>query len=207
MHKKWRHGTHVPVLRYISKKVLCKNVMEFGAGAFSTSTFLDKNYFKDLLSLHSYESNDNWIKLLKKNFEQDERFCLHKISEKVEKLKDYKYIDADILFVDGPSLEHRVFVVKKMKHLAPICILHDAAPKKLNAKRSKLNRLIKLFKYKSFFYPPNNVNPTSILSNSVDVSSWASEIVWSDDYKNILVGFGGKHAQNVKGTVYRSKKK
>jgi len=194
MHKKWRHGTHVPVLRYISKKVLCKTVIEFGAGAFSTSTFLDDCYFKDLLSLNSYESSGDWIALLNRHFSKDKRFYLHKISKKAKELKKHKYNDADILFVDGPSLEHRIFVLKRLRHLAPICILHDAAPKKPNSKDSKLNKLIKLFKYKSFFYPPRNISPTSILSNYIDVSSWASEIVWDSDYKNILAVFGGNNA-------------
>jgi hypothetical protein len=52
-------GTHVNLLCALGPGI--KTVLELGAGAFSTSLFLDRDYYPDLIELTTIEQDREWV--------------------------------------------------------------------------------------------------------------------------------------------------
>src|SRR5213083_1622075 len=76
------YATHLPILVGIARLLKVKRVLELGCGQYSTSTFLDRSAFPDLITLHSLENDRHWIEKMSEMIRKDPR--------------------ASLSFVDGP---------------------------------------------------------------------------------------------------------
>lgn len=59
-------ATHVPVIIGLARILTIKNVLELGAGEYSTPLFLNRRAFPSLISLHSYENNASYAQSVKR---------------------------------------------------------------------------------------------------------------------------------------------
>jgi len=54
------YSTHLPVLVGLATELPVRNVLEFGAGRFSTLTFLDRSAFPDVERVDSFDTDPAW---------------------------------------------------------------------------------------------------------------------------------------------------
>ena len=180
INKRQRHGSHVPVLERIPQFFTIKTVIEFGCGKFSTPTFMNKSIYPDLENLFSYETNPNWLKLVHAIFKDDKRLRIKLIPDNVNKIKrNLDTFPVDLVFVDGVR-SHRAYILKNLKFLSDLIVLHDAECRRKRYLRAK----VKSFKYRYFYTPPNCSmrGKTVILSNKIKVDSINWNIKWHRDW-------------------------
>lgn len=94
-------GTHINLLRALGPGI--KTVLELGAGEFSTSLFLDRTYYPDLVELLTVEQDRNWVVV-----NDDLRHKIAIVAEPIEpflELIDLKHVD--LIFVDNSTSGER----------------------------------------------------------------------------------------------------
>ena len=167
-------GSHIPVLRAIARYMPVRRVIEEGTGIFSLKTFLDRNYFKDMEQIISFETNKFWIDYMTSMF-SDDRWNIV-LTKSIEEMENdmVKFAPADILFVDG-TYENRLHVLNNVKDVGNIIVLHDCD---LPQFELILNNG---FKYKYVYVPPE-FRHTAILSDKIDVSSIDWNIEWDNSF-------------------------
>lgn len=166
-------GSHIPLLRAISKFLNVKSVIEFGSGIYSLRTFLDKKYFPLLEKIYSYETNKDWINYIKSTFD-DCRLETTLINEYSDINRIYVPGKADIVFLDGPSSQRNA-IIEKRKNLSDVFILHDCD---IPLHKEKLRK----FRYKFVYSPPLGFRHTAILSDKINVAEIKWDIKWEDDF-------------------------
>ena len=154
--KKSRSGTasHVPVLVSLARMFTIETVVEIGSGPISTRLFLDREYFKDLKSLISYETREGWYKKVKSLIDDDERLDYRLISTDVKDI-DFNH-SGNLLFLDGLK-HHRKHCANKMGNNFDFVIQHDTDITEVS------------FKHK-WIYRPKFGPLTVVISNTVDVN-------------------------------------
>ncbi|MFA5153832.1 MAG: hypothetical protein WC554_14875 [Clostridia bacterium] len=168
-------GSHIPVLKSIAEIKNIKSVIELGTGLFSLKTLLDKNIFRQLEKIHSYETSDFWIEYMESQF-NDSRWNIYMIKNTDEMAKSMRSIaPVDMVFVDG-TYEHRLYVLNYLKDLSDLFVLHDC---ELDYFKSIMENG---FKYK-FVYKAPEYRYTAIFSDVIDVSKIKWNIKWDDSFK------------------------
>jgi hypothetical protein len=124
------YATHVPVLVGVAATFKPRLLIEFGAGSFSTLSFLDEVAFPSLREIRSYENNKEWFEQVRERSRQSSRVNLQYIEgDMYRAVASAKVADADMIFLDdSPTAETRVPTVKEVSRLCgerPIVILHD----------------------------------------------------------------------------------
>ncbi len=148
------HASHVPVLVYLASMYTIETVVEIGSGPISTRLFLDRDCFKDLKSLISYEHREGWYKKVSNLIGEDERLDYRLIINDTEDIDpDHS---GDLLFLDGLK-RHRAYGAKKLGKNFKFVIIHDKDITTVP------------FKYK-WIYRPKTSPITVVASNTVDVS-------------------------------------
>lgn len=92
-------GSHIPALKSISNAFDIRTVIEFGAGEFSTKTFLDRDIFPNLERLISYEHDNGWIKRLRKEIDDDRWTFMYCHVESMLEAAGFAE-PADLVFID-----------------------------------------------------------------------------------------------------------
>lgn len=168
-------GSHIPVLKAIGEVKNIKSVIELGTGLFSLKTLLDKNIFRHIEKIYSYETSDFWIEYMKSQF-SDNRWEIHIIKSIDEMAKDMRKVaPVDMVFVDG-IYDHRLYVLNHLKDLSDLFVLHDC---ELDCFRDIMENG---FKYK-FVYESPEYRHTAIFSQTIDVSKISWNIKWDDSFK------------------------
>ena len=149
-------GSHLPLLKKIAnKKHICR-VIEFGSGYFSTGCFLDKNIFKYLEILVSFESQKEWYDKVYSRLKEERLVLIHKNEQESLDLS-LQYAPVDLVFVDGKSGKMRVPTALYSKKLSNITVLHDAND-------NDYKEAISSFRYKYIY---KKIKPhTAVLSDS-----------------------------------------
>ena len=121
-------GSHQPALHAFAKFREIKSVIEFGAGAFSTHLFLDREVFPDLKALVTFEHKGNWASQV---WVDDARLTL--IITAPSNFKELSTnAKADFVFLDCAPLDTRNELIPHVLSLAPIFAVHDCVPKDLS---------------------------------------------------------------------------
>lgn len=117
------YGSHLPILNFLFKGNMIRNVVEFGMGNFSTEFFLCKQV--DLMSIE--QQDENWLKqMIAKN---RPKWMVEKwepiLALGATKWTELDYPDKiDLCFVDG-HLEARANCVNFMFNRADFIVCHD----------------------------------------------------------------------------------
>ena len=120
-------STHLPVLLGISRLFRIERVLEFGAGKFSTLTFLNRDIFPHVQSVRSFETSEEWKLRIESLAEGDPRLAIELIDENVPGIAarcDYgKY---DLVFVDnGPNRAETIKEVVAHEAAWNLVMVHD----------------------------------------------------------------------------------
>jgi len=174
-----RHGSHIPVLRALHKIVKIQHIIEFGAGIFSTPTFLDKRFFPHLQRLDTYEEKRGWHDSVQAQFAGDKRFHISLIGREkagfAELAAFASHRMVDLVFVDS-SDSHRKYIMEDLHQLGRIIILHDF---------DMYRRRIKIRKstHSYVFQPPYKKNSTLVVSDSIPVQELSHLVKWENDFE------------------------
>jgi hypothetical protein len=166
-------GSHIPVLRVVSKFLNVKSIIELGSGIYSLRTFLDKKYFPLLERIYSYETDKTWMNYIKSTF-NDCRLKITLINQCSDVNRIHMPKKADIVFLDGTS-DQRNAVIEKRKNLSDVFILHDCD---IPLHKEKLRE----FRYQFVYSPPVGFRHTAILSDKINVAEIKWDIKWEDDF-------------------------
>jgi len=123
-------ATHLPVLVMMGKCFKVRRVLEFGAGTFSTLTFLDRAVFPDVEQVVSFETDPSWKQRVEKAAGEDKRLQVVLIADDVDKLAARCDISAfDLVFVDnGPTAEVRTATIAEIARRnndGTLVVVHD----------------------------------------------------------------------------------
>jgi len=125
-----RFATAMPVLIGLSSLLPVKKVLEFGSGFYSTSLFLNKSIFPDLIELTSYENDLSWYNNVKSKIGDDNRIKLIYINcEMNSVVSKIKLSEYDLIFIDD-SIDSisRSETIKKVINQCDsqnIIVIHD----------------------------------------------------------------------------------
>lgn len=164
-------GSHMPALKSIADAYDIRTVVEFGAGEFSTKTFLDRSVFPNLERLLSYEHDDEWIERLKSEI-SDERWSIQYCH--VESMPDAAPMapQADLVFIDcGRPNKHGTDYMIRGKLLTwfegseSIVVMHDTETSPLTEFATSAN-----YAHKQNYIAPLGPN-TGIFSNHHDLTA------------------------------------
>lgn len=111
-------GTCLPALEAIKQVYPLKDVLEFGAGYWSTGLFLRN----EDINLISIEHDSEWVNKLKAEFSHKNNFQLIHWTKSMYKYLDVLEKDVDLIFIDG---EDRIECLQKSFFKAPIIVCHD----------------------------------------------------------------------------------
>lgn len=122
-------ASHLPLLCEIGAALPIRTILEFGAGCFSTPTFLDRAIFPHCVRLDSYEHNPTWLAGVRA-LTSDPRLTLHHIPDEtfVGVLHDTPFADYDLIFIDnGTTTEARLPTIRGIGERRPLglCVVHD----------------------------------------------------------------------------------
>ena len=162
------HASHVPVLTCLSGLYKIETIVEIGSGPISTRLFLDRNCFRYVKSLISYEHREGWYKKVQSLIGEDKRLDYRLITS------DVNMIDSDhtgdLLFLDGLKA-HRKYGIERLGKNFKFVIQHDY----------KINHPYKHI----WIYRPPQGPITSVASNTVDVNEVKWNCVWN---KRLIAG-------------------
>jgi predicted O-methyltransferase YrrM len=123
-------ATNMPVLISIGRTLRIRRVVEFGAGLYSTLTFLDRSAFPLLERIVSFETDPEWLDRVLAASLSDPRLELRLIDREVAKTAaSYDFTDSDLVFIDnGPDWQARVATIETVvrRHQRPaVIVIHD----------------------------------------------------------------------------------
>jgi hypothetical protein len=142
------YATHIPVLIGIGKLFKIRRILELGSGLYSTSTFLNKSVFPDLISLRSFENDPAWPHKIPDPIKNDPRMTLTlvdgSISSAIKNVDSGKY---DLVFVDDSANEaERTATIAQITQSffdSTIVLIHDyEVDSYRNASKAFSNRFV-----------------------------------------------------------------
>jgi len=124
------YTTHVPILVGVAAACKPKLLVEFGAGTFSTLSFLDEVAFPSLQRVESYENNREWFEHLQKTLSNRTRINLQFVDgDMYRAVEGANTPDAGMIFIDdSPSAKERAPTVVEVARCCgtePVVVLHD----------------------------------------------------------------------------------
>jgi len=133
----YAYATHLPILRSLGAILPIKRVLEFGAGLYSTPTFLDRTVFPHLEKLISVEDDWEWLQRVKDYIGSPQmrahwpdawsRLSLRYGSPE----KSMLWVDTDdydLIFIDsGRTIADRIPIIEAIAARKPSCVvvIHD----------------------------------------------------------------------------------
>ena len=105
-------------------------VLEFGAGLYSTLTFLDRRAFPGVTSVSTIESDLDWISKIKVAAKDDPRLSLRYVPEPIESiLPELDLTEYDFVLVDSSTqAERRAALIRQLSLYSTIMgliVIHD----------------------------------------------------------------------------------
>jgi len=98
------YATHVPILVGVGCSLRIAKVLEFGAGFYSTLTFLNRSAFPDITSVCSIESDLDWISRVYAAAKNDPRLRIRHVPEPIESvLAELDPAEYDLVLVDSST--------------------------------------------------------------------------------------------------------
>lgn len=164
------YGSHVPALASVAKTFKIERVTEFGSGRYSTSSFLNKQFFPDLVRLKTIESNKQWfVDTAQRNL--DGRLELTYCA--IDKMPEIKLENSDLILIDcdydedsgHKNFEVRGKLIKRFEESSSIVVVHDS-------NFDGVVRFVKdsAYKYKTTYVPKYGPH-TTVMSNAHDVTT------------------------------------
>jgi predicted O-methyltransferase YrrM len=141
------YATHVPVLVGVAAAYRPKSLLEFGAGTFSTLSFLDDVAFPSLQRVESYENNREWFEQLRQRLPANARVHLQLVEgEMYRAVEGANPSGAGMIFIDdSPTAEARVPTVVEVARrcgTGPVVVLHDNDLRRLRLAARKFENRI-----------------------------------------------------------------
>jgi predicted O-methyltransferase YrrM len=123
-------ATHLPVLIGLGTLFPVRTVLEFGAGSFSTLSFLDRSLFPSVERVVSFETDPDWKRRVEAQAGEDERLTVTLIDTNVPRAAaGCNFSTFDLVFVDnGPSERVRAETIKEVvAHIRDreLVVIHD----------------------------------------------------------------------------------
>jgi hypothetical protein len=123
-------SSHLPMLIGLGRVLQIRQVLEFGAGHFSTLCFLNRDMFPDLQRVQSFETDPEWKQRIEAQANGDHRLTITLIDPDVARVAaGCDFNSFDLVFIDnGPSREARAATIKEVVAHANDCklvIIHD----------------------------------------------------------------------------------
>jgi predicted O-methyltransferase YrrM len=98
------YATHVPILVGVGCSSGIARILEFGAGFYSTLTFLNRAAFPDVTSVSTIESDPDWISKVRAAAKDDPRLTIRYAPEPVESLlPELDLGQYDLILVDSST--------------------------------------------------------------------------------------------------------
>jgi len=121
------HSTHMPVLVSLAKAFKIRNVLEYGAGVYSTPLFLDKKVFPDLERILSVEPEEEWQQKVKEAIGWDDP----RLSFVSSMYYNIGVQYSDLVLVDNGPEQHKINTIRHMRDQVESCpdtlfVIHDA---------------------------------------------------------------------------------
>ena len=168
-------SSHTPILKYLAKKNKITRILETGLGKYSTSLFLNKEFFPDLIELVSIEDSKEWIDKTEKG---DNQIIIQaevgKVFEEVRKLDLSKF---DLIFIDDSKSENlRSNTIREVAKKKPTCfvVVHDYHREKYQKASEGFKFRLKIDNYEIPGLPKSKVS-TGLLHNHIDVITLKNE--------------------------------
>ncbi len=110
------YATHVPILVGIGCSLKIAKILEFGAGFYSTLTFLNRSVFPDVTSVSTIESNSDWISKVYVAAKDDPRLRMRHVPEPIESiLSELDLAEYDLVLVDSSTeAARRAALIRKV---------------------------------------------------------------------------------------------
>jgi len=98
------YATHVPILVGLGCALRIAKILEFGAGFYSTLTFLNRSAFPDVTSVSTIESDSDWISRVYAAAKDDSRLRIRHVPEPIESiLPELDLAQYDLVLVDSST--------------------------------------------------------------------------------------------------------
>lgn len=121
------YATHLPVLKEIGRLFPIMNVLELGAGSYSTASFCSGD-FPTVRRVDSYETDKGWYESLAKTIIHPALSLVHSVRPLAEVVPGLDLNLYDLIFVDdGQSKQERVNTIVAVTEKRPkgIIVIHD----------------------------------------------------------------------------------
>lgn len=181
------YGSHIPVLMTLAELKPIKKVIEFGSGKWSTSLFLDKRFFPDLVELISIENDEGWVEHVSSRI-SDDRFRI--VLSHLNRVNDIFGLlpDPDLVFIDcdgeieGDTLRPankatdpdpsswEFYTYNTRSKIYEHYASRDATVVIHDTQEEQMCDLLKPLYGHEFYYEPEKSPATGVFSNSQDVS-------------------------------------
>lgn len=98
------YATHVPILVGLGCSLKIAKILEFGAGFYSTLTFLNRSAFPAVTSVSTIESNSDWLSKVYAAAKDDPRLRMRYVPEPIESiLSELDLAEYDLVLVDSST--------------------------------------------------------------------------------------------------------
>src|ERR1017187_4369576 len=124
------YATHVPILVGVGCSLRITKILEFGAGFYSTLTFLNRSAFPDVTSVYSIESDSDWISRIHAAAKDDPRLRIQRVPEPIESiLTELDLAEYDLVLVDSSTeAARRAALIRRLANGstgACLVVIHD----------------------------------------------------------------------------------
>jgi hypothetical protein len=124
------YATHVPILVGVAAAFRPESLIEFGAGTFSTLSFVDDVAFPSLQRVESYENNRNWFEQVREKIPSNSRIHLQFVEgDMYRAVRNANTFGAAMIFIDdSPTAKERASTVDEVARQCgtrPVVVLHD----------------------------------------------------------------------------------
>lgn len=124
------YATHVPILVGIGCSLKIAKILEFGAGFYSTLTFLNRSVFPDVTSVSTIESNSDWISKVYVAAKDDPRLRMRHVPEPIESiLSELDLAEYDLVLVDSSTeAARRAALIRELADRSTgtgLVVIHD----------------------------------------------------------------------------------
>jgi len=124
------YATHVPILVGLGCSLRIARILEFGAGLYSTLTFLNRSAFPGVTSVSTIESDSDWVSRVYAAAKDDPRLRIRHVPEPIERiLPELDLADYDLILVDSSTeAERRAALIRQLANQSTgtgLVVIHD----------------------------------------------------------------------------------
>lgn len=124
------YSTHVPILVGLASTFRIAKILEFGAGSYSTLTFLNRSAFPDVVLVESIESDPQWMAKISDAAKGDSRLQMRLMPEPIEDVLQEIPLDSwDLILVDSSTEATRraslIEALARGRSVTALVVVHD----------------------------------------------------------------------------------